>query len=71
MCLKVNSTHIFFSGGLWGGRSFVAGKAYLLDWVEAVFVEIPDMPQARENHACSVVNGETVIVTGGYNRDDW
>ena len=64
----MNSTHIFFSGGRYEGQTYMSNKAYLLEWETGTFVEIPHMLTARAYHACTGVNGDKVIVTGGRDK---
>ena len=67
-CLtSLNTTHLLLTGGYTGKRETTAA-AYLYS-EEDGFNRIEDMKTARQDHGCSVINDNTVIVAGG--RDQY
>ena len=66
--ININQTHYLLAGGLAGTGYDSKSKlstAYLYS-EESGFIRIEDMKAARRNHGCSVINNNTVLVTGGW-----
>ena len=61
--VKLNSTHLFFSGGYDGSK--YRAEAYLLNWSTKDWVKLDDMRHARGFHGCNVA-GDDIIVVGGF-----
>ncbi len=62
--LTINSTHVFFAD------TQTTGKAYLLNWNEEIWTELPSMTVDRFAMSCGLINNpengiEAVIVEGG------
>ncbi len=62
--LTINSTHVFFAD------TFATGKAFLLDWYEQTWTELPPMTVDRYLMSCGLINNpengiEAVIVEDG------
>ncbi len=62
--LTINSTHVFFAD------TFDTGNAFLLNWYEQTWTELPPMTVDREHMSCGLINNpengiEVVIVEDG------
>jgi hypothetical protein len=63
-CLvKLNTTHVFLTGGLTG--SGYSAASYIFSSANG-FVKQADMISTRSHHACSLHSDNLVFVTGGY-----
>jgi hypothetical protein len=63
-CLvKLNTTHVFLTGGWTGTRYSAASFIYS---TRTGFVRVKDMSTARTYHACSLHSDNLVFVAGGY-----
>ena len=63
--MKVNSTHLFLAGG-YNRKTKSAREAYLFNIDAKEWTKLPDMRVGREDHGCALLDGEKVIVFGGY-----
>lgn len=63
---KVNSTHVFFSGG-YDGRSY-RSDAYLLNWATQQWTKLDNMRHKRGFHGCNKA-GNDIIVVGSFAKD--
>ncbi len=62
--LTINSTHVFFID------TVISGKAFLLDWFEQKWTELPSMTVERDKMSCGLINNpvngiEVVVVEHG------
>jgi len=69
-CLtSLNTTHLLLTGGD-TDTDYITAAAYLYS-EEDGFTRIEDMKTPRDSHGCSVINGNTVIVSGGGARTEF
>jgi len=65
-CLvQLNSTHSLYTGG-YGTIT----ASWLYDWTEGVWTQSGDLNEGRRDHGCAVLDGQGVIVAGGYKDDN-
>ena len=62
--IRVNTTHIFVSGGLNGVDDL--RTAYLLNWLTRKWTPLPDMTYPRYGHSCGFASDpDRVVAVGG------
>ena len=67
---KINSTHVFLSGGrVYNSGGGIGGTESYIYSNATGFVQIANMNKARGDHACGVLDGRFVVVTGGGSKE--
>ena len=63
---KINSTHVFLSGGrVYNSGGGIGGTESYIYSHALGFVQIANMIRGRTDHACGALNGRYVVVAGG------
>ena len=63
-CLvNINSTHTLLTGG-----QHNVSSTWLYDWTAGVWTSSGELNQGRQRHGCAVVEGQGVLVAGGYDE---
>ena len=68
--LRMNSSHLFLAGG-YNRKTKSAREAYLFNHDEEKWTRLPDMKMRREDHGCAMLDGDKVIVFGGYGGSEF
>jgi len=68
--VKINQNEFLVIGGIYTTQNQVVSTIVKIDMKNELVEELPGLKISRAFHACELVNGETILITGGKSSTD-